>query len=65
MYVCMYIYPIGWNLLQILPELKSLLMCPALVETGLHQDHTFQYLVRAAYEQISREQELKTTNQVA
>lgn len=50
------VYNRGWDVLALLPPLASLLSSRTLVETGIASDPTFQFLVRAGYEQIGRVQ---------
>lgn len=54
----LFFFAVGWNIFQVLPEIKSLLSCDLIVESGLHQDRTFLHLMKAAYEEI---RQLKTT----
>jgi hypothetical protein len=45
---------------KILPAFKELVRAPGITMLGLDQNRTFLHLLRAAYEQIEREQENRT-----
>ena len=52
----MHTFHVGWDVLALLPPLDSLLSSGTLAGAGVAADHTFQFLVRAGYEQIGRVQ---------